>query len=326
MPPLLETAGERVAIESSLDWVTELIAEGSDGALRNGNGSGASMQVAVEADRRPFHTRAWEPLARGAWRHDGQVVIENACTSGFDLHFQGTLRCGRFTYRWRPPARDRAVGRLLRSRFHLLARAALVQYPALWWAGVRGRAPLHASACTAGSATPLIAAPSGIGRSTLLARELARGERATGDNLTVGDGYSVWGLVEPLRVEGGTGRRMPHGRRESKMEGRVDALTPDSVVVLARGGGDRPELVPCEPERAARSLIASTFMAGELRRYWAFAATLALGTGLGPAHSRVAEVASEFTDAVPCFSLAFSSPSQAELAELFTGTQTEVEV
>ena len=67
---------------------------------------------------------------------------------GFDLR----LRCGpegvELTYRWRPPARDRAAAWALRSRFHLLARAVLMQYPALWWAGTRGRAPLHASACT----------------------------------------------------------------------------------------------------------------------------------------------------------------------------------
>src|SRR5215211_1790785 len=203
MARILETAGERIAVESSLSWVAELIEEGASGELHEGDGSSPSLEVVVEADRRPFHAADWEPLTRSAWRNDGQVVIENACTSGFDLHFDGTRATGRFTYRWRPPLRDRAVGRLLRSRFHLLARAALIQYPALWWAGMRGRAPLHASACTAGSATPLIAAPSGIGRSTLLFRELDRGEHATGDNLTVGDGSTVWGMVEPLRVEGG---------------------------------------------------------------------------------------------------------------------------
>ena len=57
-------------------------------------------------------------------------------------------------------------------------------------------------------------APSGVGRSTLLLAS-SGGSRATADNLAVGDGTTVWGLVEPVRVEGGGGRRMPHGRHEA---------------------------------------------------------------------------------------------------------------
>ena len=45
--------------------------------------------------------------------------------------------------------------------------------------------------------------PGGVGKSTLLAAELAGGGRATSDNLCVSDGREVWGLVEPLRLEVG---------------------------------------------------------------------------------------------------------------------------
>src|SRR6185295_17819135 len=158
MNAFLDTAGERLAIECSLPWVMELIAEGAAGELR-------------------------ESEAAGAWLREGELVIENACTAGFDLHLRHTAERAVFTYRWRPPARDRAAARILRSRFHLLARAILTQYPALWWAGTRGRAPLHASACVVGGATPLVTASSGIGRSTLVLGELRAGGRATGDNL-----------------------------------------------------------------------------------------------------------------------------------------------
>src|ERR671930_2125027 len=267
MRGFLATAGERVLFESSLPWAMELIAEGAGGELGPGDAPGVSLRVRVEADRRPFETRDWEVLARGTWRRNGEVVIENACTSGFDLHLCHAREGAEFTYRWRPPARERAAARLLRSRFHLLARAVLMQYPALWWAGTRGRVPLHASGCFAGGSTPLVTAQSGIGRSSLLLTELASGARATADNLSVGDGATVWGLVEPVRAEGAIGRRMPHGRSERPLEHRAESLVPDCVVVLTRARLERSSLASCSSEAAARSLVTSTYMAGELRRY-----------------------------------------------------------
>ena len=303
MRGMLETAGERLAVECSLSWVGELIAEGTGGELRATDARDASLRIHVEADSSPFRTAGWQLLSRGAWHRKGEVVLEDACTAGFDLHFRRTVSGAEFTYRWRPPARERLAALLLRSRFHLLARAVLLQYPALWWAGTRGRVPLHASAITAGGSTPLVTGPSGVGRSTLVLAELERGGEATGDNLAVGDGTTLWGLVEPVRVEGSAGRRMPHGRREAPMRNRAEALAPDSVVVLARRPGAETSLSPCSPMTAARALATSTYMAGELRRFWAFAASLAAGTESGPAHPPVADVAAGFAAGLPCFSL-----------------------
>jgi len=318
----LDTAGERLAIDCSLPWVMELIAEGANGELRRVEAADPSLRVRIESDRRAFDTRGWELVARGAWRRNGDVVVENPCTSGFDLHLSRTPEGAEFTYRWRPPARDRAVARLLRSRFHLLARATLIQYPALWWAGTRGRAPLHASACAAGATTPLLTAPSGIGRSTLLLAELASGARTTGDNLAVGDGTTVWGLVEPVRVEGGHGRRMPHGRSEVALEDRADSLMPDRIVVLERGRSVSPSLSTCRSEAAVRTLVTSTYMAGELRRYWPFAATLAAATGLGPSHAPITEVASAFAAMLPCFTLALGrNPGGVRLSDLLDNAE-----
>ena len=316
MHGFLDTAGERLDLECALPWVSELIAEGSGGELRRGKTSNASVQVRVEAGRHAFPTDGWEVLTRGAWRRAGEVVVEDACTAGFDLHVRCTPECAEFTYRWRPPPRDRVASWLLRSRFHLLARAVLMQYPPLWWAGLRGRAPLHASACSAGGSMPLVTAPSGIGRSTLILAELQAGGEATGDNLVVGDGTTVWGLAEPLRVEGGLGHSMPHGRREVVMSGRVEALTPDSLVLLERRPADQLSLVPCAPAAAGRFLATSTYMAGELRRYWPFAATLAAGTGLGPAHPPVTDVASGFAARLPSFSLSLEGRRGTPLSEL----------
>jgi hypothetical protein len=248
-------------------------------------------------------------------------VLENVCTSGFDLKLTRLPGRVEFTYRWRPPPRDRAAALALRSRFHLLARSVLMQYPALWCAGIRGRAPLHAAALTNGESTPLVTAAGGIGRSTLLEHQLESGSQATGDNLAVGDGTNLWGLVEPMRVEGGSGRRMPHGRHEMAMSGRVDTLAPDAVVVLERGGMDEPSLRRCDSTHAERALVTSTYMAAELRRYWSFAATLTAGSELGPAHPPISEVASEFAATRPCFVLALGRTQQAHLSQLLTALE-----
>lgn len=314
----LRTCGELVALDSQLPWVSSLVEEGGGGTLTDlvsGDGE-PTIFLRVEADRRPFDVAGWSPLTRGAWARDGHVVLRDVCTSGFDLHVRAHTSPATFTYRWRPPRSTRAAAIALRSRFHLLARAVLLQYPAIWWAGTRGRAPLHASACTAGGARPLLAGPSGVGKSTLLTHELAAGARAASDNLCVGDGTTAWGVVEPLRVEGASGRRMPHGRREAVLDGRVHALEPDRIVVLQRGTQAEATVTAGTPHAAIRSLVTGTYMAGELRRYWAFAATLAAGTGLGPAHAPVMEIATAFGERLPCIEIVLPAQPGTRLAEL----------
>jgi hypothetical protein len=316
MRATLHTAGEVLEIACDLAWVAERIEEGAAGELREGHDARASVTIHVEADHRPFPTDGWEPVTRGAWRRAGEVVVRNACTSGFDVHVAAVGDGVECTYRWRPPARDRAAAWALRSRARLLARAVLIQYPALWWASVRGRAPLHASACDLAGRRPLISGPGGVGRSTLLSAELEAGGAATGDNLAVADGETVWGLVEPVRVEGGSGRRMPHGRREAPLPARAAALRPDCLVVLARPPGAASALAPCGRDDAARALAGATYMAPELRRFWELAATLAAGTGAGPAHPPVAEVARAFASRLPCFSLTLGRAPGPALADL----------
>ncbi|HXM58283.1 MAG TPA: hypothetical protein VOB72_22980 [Candidatus Dormibacteraeota bacterium] len=295
----LESAGERIAIESAVPWVSGLIEEACQDALGPDPGGG-SVRIHVEATRERFDLRGWELLTRGIWCRAGQVVVEDVCTSGFDVHVLCSDATAEFTYRWRPPARERVAMVGLRSRFHLLARAALLQYPALWSAGLHGRTLLHIAVCTAGEATPLLAGPGGVGKSTLLAWEVGAGGRAAGDNICVTDGRTAWALVEPLRIENGGGRKMPHGRAETVLEGRVSWLVPDRVLVLRRGLGDEARVSRCDPGHAARVLVTSTYMAGELRRYWELAAALSAGTGLGPAHPRIEEAARALTSRLPC--------------------------
>jgi hypothetical protein len=57
-------------------------------------------------------------------------------------------------------------------------------------------------------------------------------------------------------------------------------------------------------------------MAGELRRYWPFAATLCAATDAAPAHPPVEEVAARFAESLPCFSLTLGRTPGVDLDEL----------
>jgi hypothetical protein len=315
MKVTLETAGERIAIDCALPWVDELIDEAAAGELDTWSASPPTLAVRVESTNRSFVDGEWEPLTRGAWRLQDCVVIEDVCSSGFDVMVQ-VRDLPEFTFRWRPRLRGQAAARLLRSRFILLARAVLIQYPALWCASLRGRAPLHASVCTAGDLQPMLAGPAGVGKSTLLTRELEAGGHAISDNLCVSDGTTAWGLVEPLRIEGAGGRSMPHGRAERRMERRATAMIPDVLVALRRGTDDDPSVHQCDEAAVARSLVTGTYMAGELRRFWSFAATLAAGTGLGPAHPPVERIAAILAARLPCVEIVLSRDPGIGLAQL----------
>lgn len=312
---VIESCGETLAIHSDIEWVSSLLHEGNDGAAVHGHGA-STVSIHVESTSNPFPVGGLTPLTRTAWSGDGEVVIADVCGSGFDVRLKQSGSRADFTVRWRPGTSRTAARFGLPTRFRLLTREALVHYPVLWWASVHGKAPLHAIACTVGDSVALLAGPGGVGKSTLLQRELADGGNATSDNMCASDGRSVWGLVEPMRVEGDGGARTTHGRVEIALRGRVSYLIPDQVVVVRRGGGETAEMLPCDPEDAVRSLVTGTYAAGELSRFWAYAATLAAGTGMGPAHPQVAEVARAFASRLDCFELRLARTPGARLSEL----------
>jgi hypothetical protein len=323
MRSLLNTAGERVELTCAVPWIADVIAEGAAGQLTVAEGATPDVRVTVERDSAAFDVSGWQVLTRDAWYREGQVVIGNACSSGLDLRVTVGEPTVELVARWRPSATGRAAAAVLRARSRLLLRAVLLQYPALWRSQQRHRAPLHASVCgldAADGRTVLLAGPGGVGKSTLVHRELLSGAVSTCDNVCVSDGQRTWGLVEPLRLpaeaNAGNGRRMPYGRREAAWPRRTDQMTPDLLVVLARGA--RPGVTRCDPAVAARHLAAGTYMAGELRRYWAFAATLALGTGLGGVHPPVQQIAQELSARLPCLLVTLGDRSGAPLRELLS--------
>lgn len=329
----LRTAGERVELICAVPRIGRVLAEGAAGQL-TAHGSPApadpgqpDVRVRVERSSAAFDVTGWRVLTRGAWHRPGQVIIKDACSSGLDLLVTVGEPTLDIVARWRPPIAGRVAAVLLSARGRLLIRAVLLQYPALWRSQQRGRAPLHASACGTGPAgqAMLLAGPGGVGKSTLVQGELTRGAVATCDNLCVSDGLFAWGVLEPLRVPAGVGRdrrgrRMPHGRREAAWPDRADRLLPDKLIVLVRGSGT-PAVAPCDPAEAARYLVAGTYMAGELRRYWAFAATLALGTGAGGTHPAIAETAAALSARLPCLKLTLGDRPGAPLRELVSTEQ-----
>ena len=299
-PLVLRTAGERVRAEVSGRFSSLILECG----VPDEASAGFDLAVAVEDERRAFDVTGWETTGRDIWTRGDQAVVRNVCSSGFDMLVANGEERPSFTFRWRPRRKEQVVYGLLRSRARLRFRAVLIQFPAMWRAVLRGRAPIHAPACTAGARTVLLAGASGVGKSTLIAREVEAGGRAVSDNIVVSDGRTVWGLVEPMRSESGSGRRMPHGRRESELQGRVSMLRPDHLVVLRRTHHSSGHVRPCDPEKAARVLTASTYMAGELRRFWSFAATMAAATNVGPPHPPVARRARDLAQSLACLEAA----------------------
>jgi hypothetical protein len=338
----LTTAGERVGVGCAVPRLLDLLAAGTGGELAEATTTNPAVHLEVQASSRPFSRAGCTVVGRGVWVNPHSTLIADACASGFDLRVEPRGSMLHVTARYRPRPATRAANVLLASRFRLLATQTLVHYPALWWASLRGRVPLHVSVTSGTGGVTMIAGPGGVGKSTLLAAGLPHGEIATADNVCACDEHTAYGLVEPLRVPAAPGRAnppgraaredraglpgrpgglggpaAPHGRTEVPLAGRVPALDPDRLVVLRRAAaGEEPGIRPLPAAEAARELIAGTYMAGELRRFWPFAATLALTTGLGPAHPDIAGVASALAARLPCVEIRVAAGPAVPIGEL----------
>jgi hypothetical protein len=311
MDPLsnyVATAGELVAVSSELRWATRLVDRAVGGALAPepprddlDGPDRPTVLLRLESGRRPFDRFGLRPVTRGAYADEAgeHVLLEDCGGSGWDM----LVDIGQeltVTARYRPSRQTRLANRALRHRFALLAGQVLVHYPVLWRASWRGRVPLHVSVMSGSTGTPMLAGPGGVGKSTVLRTALAAGAVATADNLCCTDGAVCYGLAEPLRTDaaGSTGEATSHGRVEEPFASRVPALVPDRVVVLQRG--PRTSVQRGTPDLAASALAGGTYAAGELRRYWQFAATLGLATGRVPAHPPVSDVAAAYAQRLPC--------------------------
>jgi hypothetical protein len=328
---LLRTAGQRVAVDGTADTLREVIA--ATGAAHLSTELSADLpnvKVSLERSRQRFDTSGCETVTRGAWTNQrGEALIESVGGSGFSQLWSVSEDGLHVRSRWTPTTTEAAASRLLPSRFRTLRAQVLVHYPALWLAIQQGFAPLHVSVVEIGGVSVLLAGPGGVGKSTLVALELAAGARATCDNIAVCDGIVAHGLAEPLRLPAelpgaSSGPRTTHGRREQLWKARVRSLEPSLIVVVRRGVEGGPQIRPIGPGTALRGIVAGTYAAGELRRFWPLVATLAMATGCGPVHPRVEQVAETLASRLPCVELRLGHRPGAGLAELLDAPLSEI--
>ena len=303
----LVSAGSRVRVEAgSRSELNDVATAAGVSALTPlTSGTAYDVRLVLERSRQPF-----EPGSRLVTRGesaaaDGTTTIDDVGGSGYAQQWSCTDDELVVRTRWCPAPGALAARHLLRTRFRALRGQVLLHYPVLWWAAVRGLAPLHVSVIDIDGTAVLLAGPGGVGKSSLVARELAAGGRAVCDNLAVSDGSTAFGLSEPLKLplEVGSpsdGPVAPHGRRERPFPERLPALRPQLVVVLRRGDAELATVRPTTAGAACRELVAGTFTAGELRRFWPLAASLALATDRGPAVPPVEAVAAHLVRDLPC--------------------------
>jgi hypothetical protein len=312
----LQTAGEMIEVDSTLGWVIGLVQRAAGpGTAEPGE---PTVRVRVEAANQPFERTSLRTVTRGAYSDGTRTLLLDCGGSGFDLLVTAEPDTVEITARYRPSRAVRAANLALGRRFGLLAGQILVHYPVLWRAGWRGRVPLHAAVFHSAPGTALLAGPGGVGKSTVMMGALAdEATTATADNVCSGDGTSCFGLAEPVRTDaaGARGRRTSHGRVETSLTHRVPRLQPDRVIVLERG--PRTEISAIKPDEAARALTAGTYAAGELRRYWAFAATLGLATGRGPVHPPIGDVASAYAERLPCVRVRVGDGAAVSMTDMF---------
>lgn len=342
----VSTAGTHVRVRSELSATLADLSAASGEAPRAGSDPVGTQQpqpdvtVTVERSRRPFSTAGMQPLTRGAWTDDqGRVVLASAGGSGWTQSWHLADRLS-VVSRWTPSPAERGASLLLPARRRALEAQVLLHHPALWAAARRGLAPLHASVLEVAGLVVVLAGPGGLGKSTLVAEELASGARVCSDNVVASDGRTAWGLAEPLRLhsapdgrpgtttspgaEPSPGSRTTHGRREFAWSGRVESLVPDVVVVVARGAGP-VRLSGIAPERAARALVAGTLAAGELLRLWPLSAVLGLATGHGPVMPDVEGVAHQLVSGRPCLELRLGPRPRPPLHALLAGARPSLE-
>lgn len=315
---LLRSAGQRVVLESAVAPLGARLAAASGHSGSVGTRpEHYDVHLRIEADHHPFPHAGMLPVTRGAWTDGaGQVLLDSAGGSGHSqLWSTGPDAPLVTTSRWVPGAAQAGAAQLLRRRQRALEAEVLLHYPTLWSAARQGLAPLHVSVLRVDDVVVVLAGPGGVGKSTMVAVELAQGAVALCDNVAVSDGVALYGLAEALRVERGTpipdvrrsGRAL-HGRREYDWGVRPAAMVPDLLVVVHRGRGTAPTLRETTSEAAARTLVAGTFAAGELSRFWPLSATLALATGSPGALPAVEDVATRLAQRLPCFDLELGRP------------------
>ena len=227
---------------------------GRAASRRSGRSNGASSQSRPSGGR--SRRRLGAPGPRRAGGAAASSSLENACTAGFDLHLRVRRRPGRVhvplaSARARPCSRTGLAIAVPPAR----ASDADAVPGALVGRDARSSAAARLRLAASGASTPLVTAPSGIGRSTLILAELAARRPRDRRQPRRRRRADVWGLVEPLRVEGrrraADAARPPRERRCRAALAALDARTRRRR--SSEAAGESPSLEPCSPELATRA-------------------------------------------------------------------------
>jgi hypothetical protein len=237
---------------------------------------------------------------------------------------------GDFYYRLaNDPVRDRArrwlypkrVAALRRRRFTTLLYY-LVYYPCWWWLEqTQDRHPIHAAGVRIGSSVIVLGGASGIGKSTLaVALASVAGGQLLSDSFVLHDGEDIFAVHEPVLLDAWSRRWLgDHGQDLQPIEWRYCLnrhgyhLPPER---LASGGRCNLLLFPrrtaqayvrrIAAPQAHQRLSAADLIINDLRRYWAFAATLEQVAPGGLVARREAQLA-RLTAEVPCYELGLTA-------------------
>ena len=95
MTGFLATAGEVLAVTAPPGPFLRLVEEAVGERLAAAAPAAPTVVLDVQGDGRPFDRTGFRPLTRGAYARDGQVLLLDACSSGFDLQRHGAGDPGR---------------------------------------------------------------------------------------------------------------------------------------------------------------------------------------------------------------------------------------
>src|SRR5260370_16168218 len=107
------TAGERVLTDCDISWLSTLLADAAAGELSEADASDETVRLRVQADRRPFDRDRWALVGRRAWAAPPRALIQDACSSGFDLLVDPRGSVLHVPARCHPAPRTRAANMLL---------------------------------------------------------------------------------------------------------------------------------------------------------------------------------------------------------------------
>jgi len=225
--------------------------------------------------------------------------------------------------------RDRAKRLVYRRRMTALRQRRfttllyyLVYYPSWWWLEqTQNLHPIHAAGVCIDSSVVLLGGASGVGKSTLaVALASGAGGRLLSDSFVMHNGADIVGVREPVLLDAWSRRWLgerARGLREIEwrycLNRRGFQLPPEhlaergrcGLLVFPRRAAER-YVRPISAAEAHQRLSAADLIINDLRRYWAFAATVEQMVPRGLMARREAQLAA-LTAEVPCFELGLTA-------------------